>query len=30
MSTLNRLVLWNIDHTLVDVGRVTRDAYAEA
>ncbi|TDC93285.1 haloacid dehalogenase-like hydrolase [Actinomadura sp. 7K507] len=30
MSTLNRLVLWNIDNTLVDVGRVTRDAYAEA
>src|SRR5690606_19712994 len=25
-----RLVLWNIDHTLVDVGKVTRDAYAEA
>ncbi len=25
-----RLVLWNVDHTLVDVGRVTRDAYAEA
>lgn len=25
-----RLVLWNIDHTLVDVGRVTREAYAEA
>jgi phosphoglycolate phosphatase-like HAD superfamily hydrolase len=23
-------VLWNIDHTLVDVGRITRDAYAEA
>ncbi|SEF95238.1 Phosphoglycolate phosphatase, HAD superfamily [Thermomonospora echinospora] len=30
MSTTYRLVLWNIDHTLVDVGRVTRDAYAEA
>ncbi|REE98489.1 HAD family hydrolase [Thermomonospora umbrina] len=30
MSTPYRLVLWNIDHTLVDVGRVTRDAYAEA
>lgn len=30
MSTLHRLVLWNIDHTLVDVGRVTREAYAEA
>jgi phosphoglycolate phosphatase-like HAD superfamily hydrolase len=25
-----RLILWNIDHTLVDVGRVTREAYAEA
>ncbi|WP_119728730.1 HAD family hydrolase [Thermomonospora amylolytica] len=30
MSTSYRLVLWNIDHTLVDVVRVTRDAYAEA
>ncbi|MFG2002337.1 HAD family hydrolase [Spirillospora sp. NPDC048911] len=30
MATLNRLVLWNIDHTLVDVGRLTREAYAEA
>ncbi len=30
MTTLNRLVLWNIDHTLVDVGRVTREAYAAA
>ncbi|GAA3946344.1 haloacid dehalogenase-like hydrolase [Actinomadura viridis] len=30
MTTLNRLVLWNIDHTLVDVGRITRMAYAEA
>ncbi|MFB4313278.1 HAD family hydrolase [Actinomadura sp. 21ATH] len=30
MTTLNRLVLWNIDHTLVDVGRITREAYAEA
>src|SRR5262245_11816480 len=29
-SAIHRLVLWNIDHTLVDVGRVTRDAYAEA
>ncbi|MGI8451834.1 MAG: HAD family hydrolase [Streptosporangiaceae bacterium] len=27
---INRLVLWNIDLTLVDVGRVTREAYAEA
>ncbi|MCW2905015.1 MAG: Haloacid dehalogenase domain protein hydrolase [Streptosporangiaceae bacterium] len=30
MSTIDRLVLWNIDHTLVDVGRVTREAYADA
>ncbi len=29
-SVIHRLVLWNIDNTLVDVGRVTRDAYAEA
>ncbi|GLW61855.1 haloacid dehalogenase [Actinomadura rubrobrunea] len=27
---MNRLVLWNIDHTLVDVGRVARECYAEA
>jgi phosphoglycolate phosphatase len=27
---IHRLVLWNVDLTLVDVGRVTRDAYAEA
>ena len=27
---IDRLVLWNIDLTLVDVGRVTRVAYAEA
>ena len=27
---INRLVLWNIDLTLLDVGRVTREAYAEA
>src|SRR5882757_4815425 len=27
---INRLVLWNIDLTLMDVGRVTREAYAEA
>jgi phosphoglycolate phosphatase len=26
---IHRLVLWNIDLTLVDVGRVTRSAYAE-
>lgn len=30
MVTTQRLVLWNVDHTLVDVGRVTREAYAEA
>ncbi|MGH3319492.1 MAG: HAD family hydrolase [Streptosporangiaceae bacterium] len=29
-SPASRLVLWNIDHTLVDVGRVMREAYAEA
>jgi phosphoglycolate phosphatase len=27
---IDRLVLWNIDLTLVDVARVSRDAYAEA
>jgi phosphoglycolate phosphatase-like HAD superfamily hydrolase len=27
---ISRLVLWNIDLTLVDVGRITRDAYVEA
>ena len=27
---ISRLVLWNIDLTLVDVGRITRDAYGEA
>ncbi|MGD0246553.1 MAG: HAD family hydrolase, partial [Streptosporangiaceae bacterium] len=27
---MHRLVLWNIDLTLVDVVRVTRAAYAEA
>jgi phosphoglycolate phosphatase-like HAD superfamily hydrolase len=27
---LHRLVLWNIDHTLVDVTKVARAAYAEA
>jgi phosphoglycolate phosphatase len=30
MGTVRRLALWNVDHTLVDVGRVTREAYAEA
>jgi phosphoglycolate phosphatase len=29
-APIYRLVLWNIDLTLVDVGRVTRIAYAEA
>ncbi|MBG0828095.1 haloacid dehalogenase-like hydrolase [Planomonospora sp. ID67723] len=29
-ATINRLVLWNIDLTLVDVSIVTRDAYADA
>lgn len=29
-ATIHRLVLWSIDRTLVDVGRITRDAYAEA
>ena len=27
---IHRLILWNIDLTLVDVGRVTREAYADA
>ncbi|WP_083501719.1 haloacid dehalogenase-like hydrolase [Sphaerimonospora mesophila] len=29
-AAINRLVLWNIDLTLVDVTLVTRDAYADA
>ncbi|GAA0948696.1 HAD family hydrolase [Nonomuraea longicatena] len=29
-AVINRLVLWNVDLTLVDVAIVTRDAYAEA
>jgi phosphoglycolate phosphatase len=29
-ASIHRLVLWNIDLTLVDVTRVTREAYAEA
>ena len=29
-DAIHRLVLWNIDLTLVDVARVTRAAYAEA
>ncbi|HVT69966.1 MAG TPA: HAD family hydrolase, partial [Trebonia sp.] len=27
---MHRLVLWNIDLTLLDVGKVIRAAYAEA
>lgn len=27
---MDRLVLWNIDLTLLDVGRISRDAYADA
>ena len=30
MGAVDRLVLWNIDLTLLDVGRVSRDAYADA
>ncbi|MBO0786841.1 MAG: hypothetical protein J2P33_12295, partial [Actinobacteria bacterium] len=29
-ARIHRLVLWNIDLTLVDVARVTRAAYADA
>ncbi|ADG87511.1 haloacid dehalogenase [Thermobispora bispora] len=29
-AAINRLVLWNVDLTLVDVSIVTRDAYADA
>src|ERR1700742_4185814 len=29
-GVIHRLVLWNIDLTLVDVARVSRPAYAEA
>lgn len=29
-ARIHRLVLWNIDLTLLDVGRVTREAYAES
>jgi phosphoglycolate phosphatase-like HAD superfamily hydrolase len=29
-ASIYRLILWNIDLTLVDVARVSRDAYAEA
>jgi phosphoglycolate phosphatase len=30
IGAIDRLVLWNVDLTLLDVGRVSRDAYAEA
>jgi phosphoglycolate phosphatase len=30
MGAVDRLVLWNIDLTLLDVGRASRDAYADA
>jgi phosphoglycolate phosphatase len=30
IGAVDRLVLWNIDLTLLDVGRVSRDAYADA
>lgn len=30
MGAIDRLVLWNIDLTLLDVGRVSRDAFADA
>lgn len=30
MSAVDRVVLWNLDLTLLDVGRVSRDAYADA
>jgi phosphoglycolate phosphatase len=30
IGAIDRLVLWNIDLTLLDVGRVSRDAYADA
>jgi phosphoglycolate phosphatase len=30
MGAIDRLVLWNLDLTLLDVGRVSRDAYADA
>jgi phosphoglycolate phosphatase len=30
MGAVDRLVLWNLDLTLLDVGRVSRDAYADA
>ncbi len=30
MFATPRLIMWNIDLTLVDVARVSRDAYAEA
>jgi phosphoglycolate phosphatase len=30
IGDIDRLVLWNVDLTLVDVGRTSRDAYADA
>jgi phosphoglycolate phosphatase len=30
IGAIDRLILWNVDLTLLDVGRVSRDAYAEA
>jgi hypothetical protein len=30
VGAIDRLVLWNIDLTLLDVGRVSRDAFADA
>jgi len=30
MGAVDRLVLWNLDLTLLDVGRVSRDTYADA
>jgi phosphoglycolate phosphatase len=30
IGDIDRLVLWNVDLTLVDVGRMSRDAYADA
>ena len=29
-ASITVLVLWNIDLTLMDVGRITREAYVEA
>jgi phosphoglycolate phosphatase len=30
LGAIDRLVLWNLDQTLLDVGRASRDAYADA